>query len=147
MISGAERLSQSSCVASHFPGRSASENFHFEVKPVFGPTPRDVHSPLFRWVGEFLYVVMKPITAKRGDANMFIVANRGAGLLLWARCARERQVFPELSWHPRYHLICPGARAAKLSPVVRSRERQTIQSPPRCRHQKHCTGVDSSNDN
>ena len=46
-------------------------------------------------VGEFLYVGMEPIKAKRGDANIFIVANGGAGLLLLGQDVRANvQFFP-----------------------------------------------------
>ena len=46
-------------------------------------------------VGEFLYVGTEPIKAKRGDANIFIVANGGAGLLLLDEEVRASvQFFP-----------------------------------------------------
>jgi hypothetical protein len=44
-------------------------------------------------VGEFLYVGMEPIKAKRGDANIFIVANGGAGLLLLGQDVRANVQF------------------------------------------------------
>ena len=44
-------------------------------------------------VGEFLYVGMEPIKAKRGDANIFIVANGGAGLLLLGQDVRPNVQF------------------------------------------------------
>jgi hypothetical protein len=46
-------------------------------------------------VGEFLYVGTEPIKAKRGDANTFIVANGGAGLLLLGQDVHTNvQFFP-----------------------------------------------------
>ena len=60
-------------------------------------------------VGEFLYVGTEPIKAKRGDANIFIVVNGGAGLLLLGQDVRASdQFFPSSQFvfvrGPREHV-------------------------------------------
>jgi hypothetical protein len=62
-------------------------------------------------IGEFLYVGTEPIKAKRGDANIFIVANGGAGLLLLGEDVRANvQFFPSSKF-----VFVRGTRMATMS--------------------------------